>query len=133
MSDNNNRQGTDGFALPVVLSAGLLIVAMLSIAIKQSSNNNFNSRIRLLSSLTNSALESTSNEYRALLNDVSNSYYLSYFWLVNGCSANNRATPTNCPKTLGTLFLQQEYKTLLKLIGMMPHSVWVLITALAGK
>ena len=103
MSDNNNRQGTDGFALPVVLSAGLLIVAMLSIAIKQSSNNNFNSRIRLLSSLTNSALESISNEYRALLNDVSNSYYLSYFWLVNGCSANNRATPTNCPKTLGTL------------------------------
>lgn len=94
----NNRQSEQGFALPIVLSAGLLIIVMLSIAIKNATNNNFGSRIRLLSALTNSALESINNEYRAFLNDVTNSRFLSYFWLVNGCSTNNSSTPSNCPR-----------------------------------
>ena len=105
MYHRNNRQGERAFALPVVLSAGVLLIAMLSIAIKNATNNNFGSRIRLLSALTNSALESITNEYRALLNDVSNSRFLSYFWLVNGCSTNNSSSPSNCPRISGGAYV----------------------------
>jgi len=86
--------GTDGFAVPIILILGIILTGLLLGVIRTAIENNANTRIRFLNSLTNSALDSIISQFRGLLNDATGGPWFNQFWLVQGCSG---STSSNCP------------------------------------
>jgi len=83
-----------GFAFPVILVLGIILTGLLLGVIRTAIENNSNTRLRFLNSLTSSALDSLISQYRGLLNDATGGLWFNQFWLVQGCSS---SASYNCP------------------------------------
>jgi len=88
------RSSERGFALPLILTMGIILAGLVLGVLRTAIENNANSRIRLFSGLANDALDSLVNQYRAILNDATYGNLYNQFWAVQGCSNINGV---NCP------------------------------------
>jgi len=89
------REGEQGFALPLILTIGIILAGLVLGVLRATIGNTENSRIRFFTALTNNALESIVSQYRAMLNDATFGNLYNQFWLVQGCSMD--ITGLNCP------------------------------------
>jgi len=89
------REGEQGFALPLILTIGIILAGLVLGVLRAMIGNTENSRIRFFTALTNNALESIVSQYRAMLNDATFGNLYNQFWLVQGCSMD--ITGLNCP------------------------------------
>ena len=90
-----NRASEAGFALPLILTLGIILAGLVLGVLRTAISNSANSRIRLFTALSNNALDSLVSQYRALLNDATYGNLYNQFWVVQGCSSINGI---NCPK-----------------------------------
>ena len=90
-----NKEGQEGFSLPLTLLIGLIVTSSLMGAVYIAMNSNQRTRFDFLRFLGRTGLDSLRTQYKALLNDTDGGNIYNYFWVADGCSKN---TPSNeCP------------------------------------
>ena len=90
-----DREGQEGFSLPLTLLIGLIVTSSLMSAVYIAINSNQRTRFDFLRFIGRTGLDSLRTQYKTLLNDTDGGNIYHYFWVADGCSKN---TPSaECP------------------------------------